>query len=108
MNRCHMFVSAPKLLSVILDTNHKIKIDKVVKVMNKNGRNTVLNLTGLVYYDENHFVSRVIDKKHKVWYNDGLTMGRLSSMDGALSNFSNENIWCRDTKVLVAVIYAQT
>ena len=37
MDICNSFVKAPKIISVILNTNCKITIDKTMKIMNQNG-----------------------------------------------------------------------
>ena len=65
------FVKAPKLISVFIDAQQRININKNVKLMNKTGRNTILNLRGLIYYADFHFVSRVINVQGRLWYNDG-------------------------------------
>ena len=75
--------------------------------MNRNGRNTILNLRGLIYFENFHFVSWVIDTDGEIWYNDGRSMGCISVIDGTLISLSNDQIWKRETKILVGVIYAQ-
>ena len=37
---CNSFVKALEIISAILNTNFKITIDKTMKIMNQNGRNT--------------------------------------------------------------------
>ena len=76
--------------------------------MNKTGRNTILNLQGLIYYADFHFVSRVIDVQGRLWCNDGRMMGHMSTIDGTLRAASNDDILLRGNKMLVAAIYAQT
>ena len=78
------FVKAPKIISVILDASCKITIDKTIKIMNQNGRNTILHLKGLAYYGDFHFVCRVITMDERIWYNDGKSMGHISTVDGTL------------------------
>ena len=78
------FVKAPEIISVILDARCKITIDKTIKTMNPNGRNTILYLRGLVYYGGFHFVCRVITMNERIWYNDGKSMGHISTVDGTL------------------------
>ena len=78
------FVQAPKIISVILDARCKIIVDKTIKIMNQNGRSTILYLRGLVYYGDFHFVCRVITTGERIWYNDGKSMGHTSTVDGTL------------------------
>lgn len=101
------FVKAPKIISVLINPRHNINIDKTVKIMNRNKRNTILQLRGLMYFEDFHFVSRIVDVQGKLWYNDGKAMGRISTIDGTLRSTSNDAILKRGTKILVAVIYAQ-
>ena len=102
------FVKAPNIISVILDSRCKITIDKTIKIMNQNGRNTILYLKGLIYFGNFHFVARVITSDKRIWYNDGRSMGRVSTLDGTLRSESNENLWERGSNILAAAIYAQT
>ena len=108
MDICNSFLKAPKIISVILNTNFKMTIDKTVKIMNQNGGNTILNLRGLVYFENFHFVCGVVSMDERIWYNDGKTMGHISTIDGTLQSVSNDNLWHRGSKVLVVAIYAQT
>ena len=54
MDLSNSSVKAPKITSVILNTNCKMTIDKTMKIMNQNGRNTISNLRGLVYFENFH------------------------------------------------------
>ena len=38
------FVKVPKLISIFIDAQQRINIDKNAKLMNKTSRNTILNL----------------------------------------------------------------
>ena len=69
------FVKAPKIISVILDASCKITIDKTIKIMNQNRRNTISHLRGLAYYVDFHFVCRVVTMDERIWYNDGKING---------------------------------
>ena len=78
------FVKAPKKISVILDARCKITIDKTIKIMNQNGRNTILYLRELVYYGGFHFVGRVVTMDERIWYIDVKSMACISTVDGTL------------------------
>ena len=84
MDLHNSFVKAPKIISVIFNTSCKITIDKTIKIMNQHGRNTILNLRWLVYFENFHFVCRVVSIDERIWYNDGKAMGRISTIDGTL------------------------
>ena len=75
--------------------------------MNQNGRNMVLNLRGLLYFEDFHFVSWTVDIDGVIWYNDGRSMGFVSTIDGTLQSMSNDDLWNKGSNVLVAVLYAQ-
>ena len=66
-----------------------------------------LNLCGLIYYKNFHFTCRVVDLDGKIWYNDGKSMGRSSTIDGTLQSITEDSIWSRGEQSLVAAIYAQ-
>ena len=52
-------VKAPNIITFIINLIKKIGIDKTIKIMNKNGRNTILNLRSLIYFVNFHcFMSR--------------------------------------------------
>ena len=108
MDICNSFVKAPKIISVILNTNCKIIIDKTMKIMNQNGRNTILNLRGLIYIENFHFVCRVVSMDERICHNDGKAMGCISTIDETLQSVSNDDLWNRGSKVLIAAIYDQT
>ena len=76
------FVKAPKIISLILDARCKINIDNKIKIMNQNGRNTILDLRELIYFGNFYFVSTVITTDERIWYNDGKFMGHMSTFDG--------------------------
>lgn len=100
-------VNAPLIVSVIVDPNVKIRIDKTIRILNQNGRHTLLKVCGLIYFEDYHFVARIIDADGNIWYNDGKSNGRLSSNDGTLQSISNNNILQRGTQKLIATVYAQ-
>ena len=102
------FVKAPKLISIFIDAQQRININKNAKLMNKTSRNTILNLWGLIYYADFHFVLWVINVQGRLWYNDGWMMGHMLTIHGTLWATSNDDILLRGNKMLVAAIYAQT
>lgn len=108
IDRSAVFEKAPRIVSVLINPAYRLKVDRSVKIMNHSGRNTIVHLRGLIYFEDFHFVCRVVDAQGRIWYNDGKAMGRISTMDGTLRNTTNENILKRGTKTLVAVLYAQT
>ena len=57
MDKYTSFVNAPEFIPVIVDSGCKIYVDKIIIIMNQNGRNTILKLRGLVYFEDFHFVS---------------------------------------------------
>ena len=69
---------------------------------------TLVNLRGLVYFENFHFICRVVSMDESIWYNDGKAMGHISTIDGILQSVSNNDLWNRGSKVLAAAIYAQT
>ena len=87
------FVKAPIIISVLVDPGHRVSVDKYVRIKSQNGKNTVLNLCGLIYYKNFHFTCRVVDLDGKIWYNDGKSMGRSSTIDGTLQSITEDSIW---------------
>jgi hypothetical protein len=84
-----------------------VSVDKYVRIKSQNGKNTVLNLRGLIYYKNFHFTCRVVDLDGKIWYNDGKSMGRSSTIDGTLQSITEDSIWSQGEQSLVAAMYAQ-
>ncbi|PBK81101.1 hypothetical protein ARMGADRAFT_1146711 [Armillaria gallica] len=39
------------------------------------------NLAGVVYYGDTHYTARFVDTDGRVWYNDGLTLGRRAQLE---------------------------
>ena len=65
-------------------------------------------MRGIISFENFHFVSQVIDIDGQIWCNDGRSMGHISVIDCTLISLPNDEIWKRETKILVGVIYAQT
>ena len=107
MDRYATFVNAPKFILGIINLRCKIYVEKIIMIMNQNRRYTILIWRGLVYFEDFHFVFRVIDSKGKIWYNDGKSMAHISVIDGTLKSIYNNDLWNRGMKVLVVVIYAK-
>ncbi|KAF9456720.1 hypothetical protein BDZ94DRAFT_321281 [Collybia nuda] len=83
-----------------IETSHKIKFIA-------NGKSTLLYLRGIVYHGDNHFTSRIISNKGRMWYYDGMLSEQISSENGSLRDTSDNDLrQCQD-KDLVLAIYAQ-
>ena len=78
------FVTAPPLL-VLEFSNSSIKIDHhlEIKLSDKVHK---YDLTGIVYYGDEHFVSNIVTADKQVWYYDGLAAGSQLVYSGSLSS----------------------
>ena len=62
-------------------------------------------LCGVVYFDNNHFVSRVVDKSGEIWYHDGIKTGEQLKYEKNVVTISN-NGWLKARKFRVtALVY---
>jgi hypothetical protein len=98
--------SAPSLL-VFRINSRNIKISKTIKSVQGNKR-VVLDLRGLIYFGEFHFVSRIIGLDGNVWYHDGMTTGSTCKNEGDTGNFSSKKLRTYEGKKLILVVYART
>ena len=101
-------IQTPVLVSVLVNPNGKIWVDKTTQIQNQNGRNTILKWCGLIYFEDYHFVTHIIDADGQIWYNDGKSMGHISSINGTLQSITDDNIWRQGMQKLIATVYAQT
>jgi hypothetical protein len=100
------FKSHPSLLVFGINSRN-IKISKTIKFVQGNER-VVLDLRGLIYFGEFHFVSHIIGLYGNVWYHDGMTTGSTCKNEGDIGNFSSKKLWTCGGKELVLVVYART
>ncbi|KAK0429816.1 hypothetical protein EV421DRAFT_1722703 [Armillaria borealis] len=42
-------------------------------------------IVGVMYYGHSHFTSRFVDEQRRVWYNDGIQLGRWSLLEGYIN-----------------------
>ena len=89
------FSIAPKVLALNL-FSFKGVLDKQIRVTGKNGRTNVLQLRGLIYYGGNHFTSRLVTNKGKVWFHDRITTGNSVILQGHMRNI--KEMLCCDRK----------
>ncbi|KAF9455634.1 hypothetical protein BDZ94DRAFT_617638, partial [Collybia nuda] len=97
--------SVPKILVLEyphtdIETSHKIKFTA-------NGKSTMLYLRGIVYHGDNHFTSRIISSKGKMWYYDGMLSEQISIENKSLRDTNNNDLIYYQSKDLVLAIYAQ-
>ena len=62
-------------------------------------------LCGVVYYDNNHFIARVVKKSGEVWNHDGIKTGEKLKYKKNVVNMSNSG-WLKTKKMRVtALVY---
>ncbi|KIJ50755.1 hypothetical protein M422DRAFT_159439 [Sphaerobolus stellatus SS14] len=67
-----------------------------------------MRLGGIIYFGGSHFVSRIFSKENGVYFNDGLSTGRQCIYEGSFMNLSPQDLWIKDNKKAVTVIYYKT
>jgi hypothetical protein len=83
-----------------IETSHKIKFLRDEKC-------TTLYLRGIVYHGENHFTSRIISSKGKIWYYDGMLTEQVSIEDRSLRDLYDNDLRRYQNRDLVVAVYAQ-
>ena len=97
------FSETHKLYAVDI-TDRDVILSRTVKIQGS-VRATTLHLKGLVYHGGYHFTCRIVDESGNIWFNDGITTGRISIKDGKFGSVSQPNLKeCRNKK-LCLVIY---
>ncbi len=48
------------------------------------GAQTDYRLAGVIYYGMHHFTARYVDQHERVWFNDGIALGRQAVLEGSL------------------------
>jgi hypothetical protein len=59
-----------------------------------------------VYFGDEHFVSRVIDRSQRIWFHDGIITGSRCVLEGDVSSFSSCSMWCKGDYVASVLVYS--
>ncbi|KIM40837.1 hypothetical protein M413DRAFT_72469 [Hebeloma cylindrosporum] len=89
---------------IAFETNASPSIQ--VQLSHNSGSRTY-KLRGLIYYEDFHFVSRIVDNSGQVWFHDGITTKSYCEWERTI-NLSSETQWMRtaDSRDLIYCIYA--
>ncbi|PBK83528.1 hypothetical protein ARMGADRAFT_672566 [Armillaria gallica] len=75
----YIYEIAPPILAALV-TFSRALVDKQIQLTVKS--NIVhYNLAGVVYYGDARYTARFVDTDGRVWYNDGLTLGRRAQLE---------------------------
>ncbi|KAJ7205119.1 hypothetical protein C8J57DRAFT_1100426 [Mycena rebaudengoi] len=98
--------STPPLLFLEIPTSSEYRLDAKLELAPECGLES-LSLRGVIYYESNHFVTRIISKIGDIWFHDGIATGRHCIYEGNISNPDLLRGLCRHgSKKAVAVVYA--
>jgi hypothetical protein len=99
------FKTSPSMLVFEIDTRN-IKVSKTLK-FEQEGRMVVLDIRGLIYHEDFHFISHIIGIDGIAWYHDGMTTGSNCKNDGDFDKFSSNDLLNFRGKKLILVVYAR-
>ncbi|KAJ7086964.1 hypothetical protein C8R44DRAFT_539248, partial [Mycena epipterygia] len=72
-------LDVPSIMVIYVD-HSQLRFDRVLQ-FDSSGRLVRLRLRGIIYHGRAHFTSRFIDATGMVWFNDGITTGRICTME---------------------------
>ena len=82
-----------------------VEISKIITIKSEVGP-VILPIRGAIYYNGNHFVSRLISPTGEVWYHDGIETKRQCIREGHLIDFSESSLKLHGSKRCVGVVYS--
>jgi len=104
MTKAIYYKTPPKLL--IMDyCGHRIRTSRRLEI--EDPEPATLHLRGIVYLGGEHFTSRRISTRGKVWYHDGITTGRRCEDEGSVKSMNDEKLQTCKKRVAVLAVYAQ-
>jgi hypothetical protein len=96
------FKAVPNLLIFEINSDN-VRISKTIEFV-QGDETVVLNVRGLVYYGEFHFVARIIGSQGNIWYHDGIVTGSTCESEGHIETFSRRKLkTCKGRKVVLVV-----
>jgi len=81
-------------------------VDPVIKIRTSENETRELKLAGVVYFGQEHFTARVVDRSQRMWYHDGLTTRRNCVDNGQLNQISYQDLWFKEGRKASAIIYS--
>jgi hypothetical protein len=67
----------------------------------------LLDIRGLIYHGDFHFISCIIGTDGMVWYHDGITPRSSCEKEGDFNKFSSKNLLKCRGKNSILVVYAR-
>ncbi len=103
MRKMETFNYAPAIISVMVSWT-STPADCTI-CLNINDNVIQYNLCGIIYYRDNHFTSRYIDKNQAVWFNDGIQQGHNCVAEGSIETVNlQQGPEDRDTEIYLYTI----
>jgi len=81
-------------------------VDPIIKIRISENETQELKLAGVVYFGQEHFTARVVDRSQRMWYHDGLTTRRNCIDNGQLNQISYQDLWFKEGRKASAIIYS--
>jgi hypothetical protein len=97
MNKNIHFLSTPDIMVFHLPFT-TVHINQHMKLAEKS-----LELSGIVYYGENHYTSHVINTDRSIWFHDGITTGNIMTKDVSADNNSMFFNTCNGRQIALLV-----
>ena len=72
-----------------------------------NEQNTILQLKGIIYQGNFHFILHIIINDGKIWLHDGMATGGNAMMEGDMRNMTGSYLTQCKGKVVALAIYTQ-
>ena len=83
-----------------------MKISKTLKFVQDN-ETVVLDVRGLIYHGNFHFMSHIIVNDNNVWYYDRMTTGSTCENEGDFDSFFTKKLLKCKGKGLILIVYAK-
>ena len=106
VSRTYKYNSPPRFRMIGFTQNSQdVEISKNITIISESGP-VILPIRGAIYYNGNHFVSRLISPTGEVWYHDGIETKRQCIREGHLIDFSESSLKLHGSKRCVGVVYS--
>ena len=102
----HEYIDAPKIIVLTLEDVPQAIIDPFVKISTGEQGFQKLDLSGIIYFGQEHFTARIIDNSQQVWYHDGLVTRRSCTPNGQLEQLSSQDLWTKEGRNASTIIYS--
>ena len=102
---CVFEILRPMPILVFYFSEQTIYLNHTAEVAIQNIRKKY-RLSGILYYGNNHFTSRIISQEGYVWYHDGMATHAHMILDGASLHEDMDLLVCRERRACAAIYEA--